>query len=56
MGDKLEGTDLPDIDFVALAKGQGCDGVHVEDAAELRETLERALRSPVPVLVEVEVA
>lgn len=54
--DKLEGTELPDIDFVALARGQGCDGIHVEQADQLKETLERALRSPVPVLVEVEVA
>jgi benzoylformate decarboxylase len=55
-GDKLEGTDLPDIDFVALAKGQGCDAVRVESAGLLHETLLQALRSPVPVLVEVEVA
>jgi benzoylformate decarboxylase len=55
-GDKLEGTDLPDIDFVALAKGQGCDAVRVESAGLLHETLMQALRSPVPVLVEVEVA
>jgi benzoylformate decarboxylase len=55
-GDKLEGTDLPDIDFVALAKGQGCDAVRVDCAESLRETLVQALRSPVPVLVEVEVA
>ena len=54
--DKLEGTELPDINFVALARGQGCDGIHVEQAEQLKETLERALRSPVPVLVEVEVA
>ena len=54
--DKLEGTELPDIDFVALARGQCCDGIHVEQAEQLKETLERALRSPVPVLVEVEVA
>lgn len=55
-GDKLEGTDLPDIDFLSLAKGQGCDGVRVEHAEELRETLVQALRSPVPILVEIEVA
>lgn len=28
--DPVQGTELPDIDFVALAKGQGCDGVRVE--------------------------
>lgn len=55
-GDKLEGTDLPDIDFVALAKGQGCEGVRVERAEALRHTLVEALRSPIPILVEIEVA
>jgi benzoylformate decarboxylase len=55
-GDRLEGTELPDIDFVALARGQGCDGVHVEAAQDLRDVLLAALRSSRPVLVEVEVA
>lgn len=55
-GATVEGTALPDIDFVALARGQGCDGVHVEHAEALSAALQRALRSPVPVLVEVEVA
>lgn len=55
-GEKVEGTQLPDIDFVALAKGQGCDGVHVEDAAQLRAALEQAIAHPRPIVVEVEVA
>lgn len=54
--DPVQGTELPDIDFVALAKGQGCDGVRVEHADTLRDTLVQALQSPVPMLVEVEVA
>lgn len=55
-GEKVEGTELPDIDFVALAKAQGCDGVHVEDARQLQAVLAAALASPRPILVEVEVA
>ncbi|GAO71278.1 benzoylformate decarboxylase [Comamonas sp. E6] len=55
-GEKVEGTDLPDIDFVALAKGQGCDGVRVTEAAQLPRVLRDALRSPRATLVEVEVA
>ncbi|AEF91959.1 Benzoylformate decarboxylase [Delftia sp. Cs1-4] len=55
-GEKVEGTELPDIDFVALARGQGCDGVHVENAAELADVLARALAHPKPIVVEVEVA
>lgn len=50
------GTDLPDIDFMALARGQGCDAVRVTDAAALLPALALALRSTRPVLVEVEVA
>lgn len=55
-GEKVEGTELPDIDFVALARGQGCDGVHVEDAGQLADVLARALAHPRPIVVEVEVA
>jgi benzoylformate decarboxylase len=55
-GEPLAGTDLPDIDFVALAKGLGCDALRVESAASLRAALSQALRSSVPILVEVEVA
>jgi benzoylformate decarboxylase len=54
--DPVQGTDLPDIDFVALAKGQGCAGVRVATADSLRATLTQALQSAVPILVEVEVA
>ncbi len=52
----LAGTDLPGIDFVALARGQGCDGVNVNDARHLRAALIAALRVSVPTLVEVDVA
>lgn len=55
-GASVEGTELPDIDFVSLARGQGCAAVRVEQADDLHETLPSALRSPVPTLVEIEVA
>jgi benzoylformate decarboxylase len=55
-GEKVEGTELPDIDFVAMARGHGCDGVHVENAAELAQVLEQAIAHPRPIVVEVEVA
>ena len=54
--DPVQGTDLPGIDFVALAQGMGCEGVRVRDAARLRDALADGLRSQVPTLVEVEVA
>ena len=55
-GERLAGTELPDIDFVALARGQGCGGVNVSRAQDLRGTLIDALKAPVPTLVEVDIA
>lgn len=55
-GDRLEGTDLPDLDFAGLARAQGVEGVRVETASQLREALASALGADQPVLVEVEVA
>jgi len=54
--DVVQGTELPDIDFVSLAKGMGCDAVRVTDAKHLRDALSQALRASVPTVVEVEVA
>lgn len=55
-GAQLEGCDLPDLDFVALAAGHGVRGVCVTGADELQAELALALRSTTPVLLEVEVA
>jgi benzoylformate decarboxylase len=55
-GAPLEGCDLPDIDFCALARGQGCEAVRVDDAHALEGALRDALACPRPMLVEVEVA
>ena len=55
-GEPVPGTDLPDLDFVALAAGQGMQALHVEQAGQLRPALQQALRSAVPLLIEVEVA
>ncbi len=55
-GDPVAGTELPDLDFVALAAGQGVAGLRVERADALREALAEALTADGPRLVEVEVA
>ena len=55
-GEAVPGTDLPDLDFVALAAGQGMQGLRVEQAAQLRPALAQALHSSAPTLIEVEVA
>ena len=52
----LAGTELPDIDFVAMARGQGCRGVTVNDAQHLRDALVEALQASAPTLVEVDIA
>jgi benzoylformate decarboxylase len=52
----LPGTELPGIDFVALARGQGCRGVNVNRAQDLRDALIDAMQASVPTLVEVDVA
>ncbi|WP_395322289.1 benzoylformate decarboxylase [Variovorax sp. UC74_104] len=55
-GEQVPGTDLPDLDFVALAAAQGMQGLRVEHAEQLRPALTQALQATRPVIVEVEVA
>lgn len=55
-GEPVEGTALPDLDFVALAAGHGLPGRRVSDAEGLREALREALSAAGPRLVEVDVA
>jgi benzoylformate decarboxylase len=55
-GAPVQGTQLPGIDFAALARSMGCAGVSVSDPAQLKEVLWEALRSTVPTLVDIEIA
>ncbi len=50
------GTDLPGIDYTALALGQGCAAIRVGRAVALKDVLREALQSPGTCLVEVVVA
>ncbi len=54
--DPVQGTDLPGLDFVALAAGMGCHGTRVTDAERLHDVLRDSLASSGPMLVEVVVA
>uniref|UniRef100_UPI00334155C6 benzoylformate decarboxylase n=1 Tax=Castellaniella defragrans TaxID=75697 RepID=UPI00334155C6 len=54
--DSLPGTALPDIDFVAQAKGMGCQALRVTDPLTLPDSLCVALGMAQPVLVEIDVA
>ncbi len=51
-GDKPTGTDLPDLDFVALAAGQSVPGSRVERPEHLGKSLETALSARGPYLIE----
>lgn len=51
--DIVQGTELPGIDFVALAKGLSCDGVRVSDPVALKDVLASALNASTPTVVEV---
>ena len=55
-GVKPEGSDLPGLDFVALAAGHGVPAQRVHSAAQLHDALPAALRSDGPVLLDIEVA
>ncbi|WP_458254992.1 thiamine pyrophosphate-dependent enzyme [Burkholderia gladioli] len=55
-GETVQGTALPGLDFVALARGFGCEGRRVADPGLLRETLQAALAGPGPSLLEIVVA
>jgi len=48
----LTSLGLPNLDWVALAKGMGVPGARVETAEALCQELERALKEPGPKLIE----
>ena len=54
--DVVQGTDLPGLDFVALATGMGCAACRVSDAGALKEVLAKALASNATNLVEIVIA
>ena len=49
----VPGLDLPDIDFVKIAEGMGCEAARVARSSDLAPTLERALALKGASLVEV---
>ena len=53
--DNPVGTELPDLDFCALARGHGVDAVRVQSLQELDGALSASFAASGPTLVEVEV-
>jgi benzoylformate decarboxylase len=51
----VPGLDLPDIDFVKIAQGLGCDAVRVTKSSELAPALKRGLAQDGTSLIEVTV-
>lgn len=49
------GIEIPRLDFVALARGHGCEAHRVSRAADLAAVLQRAFATSAPTLVDVEV-
>jgi benzoylformate decarboxylase len=54
-GAHLPGTDLPDLDFVALAAGHGVKGMRVTEGPLLADALAQVIASPAPMLLDVAV-
>ncbi|VVD94404.1 benzoylformate decarboxylase [Pandoraea commovens] len=54
--DSVQGTDLPDLDFVRMAEGMGLRAQRVEQGSELRDVLSHAIASGETRLVELVVA
>jgi benzoylformate decarboxylase len=51
----VQGTDLPGLDFVSIARGLACSAVHAGSAKGLHDALDKAFSSERPTLIEVEV-
>ncbi len=51
----VPGLELPDIDFVKIAHGMGCDAVRVSKSSDLAAALERGLGHHGASLIEVTV-
>lgn len=51
-GEKPAGTDLPSLDFVSLARGQGMEATRVENPSDLPGELRQALQAYGPRLIE----
>lgn len=53
LGFKDVDTEIPQADFVMLARGMGADGIRVEKESDVQAALEKALVSTVPFVVDV---
>lgn len=52
----VPGLDIPDLDYVALAKGYGCIGKHATNLDELELFCKEALQQNIPTIIEVPIS
>jgi benzoylformate decarboxylase len=52
----VPGLDIPDLDYVALAKGYGCIGKHASSLEELELYCKEALKQNIPTIIEVPIS
>jgi thiamine pyrophosphate-dependent acetolactate synthase large subunit-like protein len=53
---KFQSTDLSPVNFVQVAEGLGCKGLHISDPTELRDKLAYALSQDAPFVVDARTA
>lgn len=51
---KFQSTDLSRVNFAAVARGLGCQGLEVSDPTDLRDSLTQALAADQPVVVDIQ--
>lgn len=49
----VPGLNIPDLDFVSLAKGYGCNGKSANSLAELKELCIQAMKSTIPTIIQI---
>lgn len=52
----VPGLDIPDLDYVSLAKGYGCIGKHASSLEELKAFIKEALSQNIPTIIEVPIS
>ncbi|GAX38426.1 ScyA-related TPP-binding enzyme [Nodularia sp. NIES-3585] len=53
LGFKDIDADIPQANFVQIARGMGADGIRVEQESDIEAALEKAMASPVPFVIDV---
>ncbi|MEA5472067.1 thiamine pyrophosphate-dependent enzyme [Spirulina sp. 06S082] len=55
LGHKHVDANIPDTDFAAIARAMGAEGVRIKCESEVREALQQAMQSQMPVVLDVRI-